>query len=138
MAPMNDDGADESGPLEVRPAPRGVWWVLGAIVLAASAGSQWWAQQQDTQIGSALAALARPGDIQMLSSETCTYCAQARAWMSDQHVAFSECFVERDAACAARYRASMMSGTPVVVVRGQTQLGFDPRRVLQRLGPSPG
>jgi glutaredoxin len=138
MATMNDDGADEEGPPVVRPAPRGVWWGLVAIVLAASAGSQWWAQQQDGRIGSELAALARPGDIRMLSSETCTYCSQARSWMSRQHVAFSECFVERDAACAARYRASMMSGTPVVVVRGQTQLGFDPSRVMRRLGEPPG
>ena len=28
-------------------------------------------------------------------------CAQARAWMNEQHVAFAECFIERDAACAA-------------------------------------
>jgi glutaredoxin len=134
---MHDDGA-EDGPQEFRPASRGVWWGLVAIVLTAGAGSQWWVHRQEQQTGSELAALARPGDIRMLSSETCTYCAQARAWMSGQHVAFTECVIERDAECAARYRASMMSGTPVVVVRGQAQLGFDPGRVLQRLRPTPG
>jgi glutaredoxin len=124
---------------EVRPAQRGVWLGLIGLVLAVSAASQWWAHRDEQQMGRQLASLAQPGDIQLVSSETCTYCAQARAWMSEQHVAFAECFIERDAACAARYRSSMMNGTPVVVVRGQAQLGFNPQRIAQTLRqPLPG
>jgi glutaredoxin len=124
---------------EVRPAQRGVWLGLIGLVLAVSAASQWWAHRDEQQMGRQLASLAQPGDIQLVSSETCTYCAQARAWMNEQHVAFAECFIERDAACAARYRSSMMNGTPVVVVRGQAQLGFNPQRIAQTLRqPLPG
>jgi glutaredoxin len=107
--------------------------VLIALVLAFGGLSQWWALRHDDAIGSQLAGLARPGDIEMVSSVTCVYCARARAWMQARQVPFGECFVERDPACAERYRALAAPGTPVVLVRGQAQLGFDPERVLHAL-----
>lgn len=107
--------------------------VLVALVLAVGGASQWWAQRHDDAIGSELAARVRPGDIELVSSVTCPYCARARAWMQARQVPFGECFVERDAACAARWRALGTPGTPVVLVRGQAQLGFDPERVLRSL-----
>jgi hypothetical protein len=48
-------------------------------------------------------------------------------------VRFSECFVERDAACAQRYQATGGRGTPTLLVRGQLQLGFSPQQVLAAL-----
>ena len=87
----------------------------------------------DKQAGAALAALAKPGDIVMLSSETCEYCKQARAWFKEHQVAFGECFIERDAACKAAYDALQSPGTPMLVVRGQRQVGFSPERVAQTL-----
>jgi len=98
-------------------------WALAALVLAVSVASPLARQWQDQRTGSALAALARPGDIVMLSSVTCTYCAQARAW-------FTARFIELDAACAQRYRALMAPGTPTLLVRGQRQVGFSAERVL--------
>ena len=80
-----------------------------------------------------MVALARPGDIQMLSSTTCVFCAAARRWMTDQRVPFAECFIERDTDCAARYRALGGRGTPTMLVRGQMQLGFSPQQVLDAL-----
>jgi hypothetical protein len=41
---------------------------------------------------------------------------------------------ERDAQCAEALRQANAPGTPVLVVRGKPQLGFDPRRVLEALG----
>lgn len=114
-------------------ASRRSLFVLAALVLAVSGASQWWAGHREAQLGGEMASAARAGDILMVSSDTCVFCGQARAWLREHGVAFSECSIERDAACAARYRALMMPGTPVLLVRGQTQLGFDPERVLRAL-----
>ena len=88
------------------------------------------------RLGSAVAASARAGDIRMLSSVTCVYCAQARAWFGDHGVPFSECYIERDTACAASYNALMAPGTPVLLVRGKVQRGFSPRAVAAALESS--
>ncbi|MBI5255492.1 MAG: hypothetical protein HY855_03255 [Burkholderiales bacterium] len=104
-----------------------------AVVLAVSVGSQVWGWHQEKQLGIKLATAARPGDIQMLASDTCSYCAGARAFMQTHAVPFTECSIERDSACAARYEALKSPGTPVLLVRGEVQLGFMPRRVLERL-----
>lgn len=111
---------------------RGLWG-LAALVLVVSVASPLARQWQAQRTGRAVAALARPGDIVMLSSVTCAFCAQARAWFTTQQVPFSECFIERDEACAQRYRALMAPGTPTLLVRGQRQVGFSAERVLQAL-----
>ena len=112
--------------------------VLAALVLAALAlavgaamqGAAWW---QRERLGAQLAAAARPGDIHMLASVTCIYCAQARAWFDANRVPFTECLIERDARCAAHYNALMAPGTPVLVVRGQRLLGFNVQAVADAL-----
>ncbi len=104
-----------------------------AVVLAVSAGTQWWAWRQEQQLGRQLASLARPGDIVMLASDTCGYCINARDFLRSHAVPFAECSIERDADCAARYRALNLPGTPVMVVRGDAQLGFAPAKLLERL-----
>ncbi len=106
---------------------------LAVVVALASGASQWWRSHLAGSLGEQLAAQARPGDIQMLSSTTCVYCTVARRWLTDQQVPFGECFVERDADCAARYQAVGARGTPTLVVRGQVQLGFSPQQVLDGL-----
>jgi len=104
--------------------------VLIALVLLASAAMQWWRQGAEQRTGQRLATLAQPGDIRMLSSETCVYCNAARRWMAEHRVRFDECFIERDAACQAVYDATQARGAPTLLVRGQVQLGFDAARVL--------
>ena len=106
---------------------------LVVLLLVVSAATQWWAGHSQSRTGEQLAALARPGDIRMLSSQTCPYCAVARQWMQQHGVEFSECFIETDADCAASFEAARAPGTPVVVVRGQAQVGFDAHRVLDAL-----
>ena len=49
------------------------------MLLAVSAGTQWWAGHSQARLGDKMAALAQPGDIQMLSSNTCAFCTVARA-----------------------------------------------------------
>lgn len=106
---------------------------LVVLVLAVSGASKWWAGRHQADLGAQLAALARAGDIRMLSSTTCIYCKAARAWMNEHEVAFSECFIEEDAACAAAYQAVNAPGTPVLLVRGQAMLGFDAARIHKLL-----
>jgi glutaredoxin len=89
---------------------------------------------QSTAAKQALAT-AKPGDIQMISSETCTYCTQARQWLQAHRVPFAECFVERDPACATAYQALNAPGTPVMVVRGKRLVGFDASAVAAALLP---
>jgi glutaredoxin len=85
------------------------------------------------RIGRELAANAKPGDIMMLSSETCPYCKRARAWFNENRVVFGECFIERDPACRAAFDALQSPGTPMLVVRGHRQVGFSAERVAQAL-----
>ena len=106
---------------------------LALVVALAGGGSQWWRRHLAGSIGEQLVAQARPGDIQMLSSTSCVFCTAARRWLTDQQVPFTECFIERDPECAARYQALGARGTPTLLVRGQMQLGFSPQQVLDDL-----
>ncbi len=107
------------------------------LVLVVAGAAEWWREHQAGRIGERLASQARPGDIQMISSTTCVFCERARRWMTLHRVPFSECFIEHDAGCAARYQALGARGTPTLLVRGQIQLGFNPPSVLDRLSRSP-
>ena len=109
--------------------------LLGAVLVALGVGgaSQVNVLWQESRLGRQMAQAASAGDIRMLASQTCPYCALARAWFKRNDVAFSECLIETDAACAAEYRAHGGPGTPLLIVRGQPQLGFDPQRVVERL-----
>jgi glutaredoxin len=102
------------------------------------AGAAWTGVQllkagSEDRLGRELAVSVRPGDIVMLSSETCPYCTQARLWLTRHRVTFTECFIERDAECAARYQALQSPGTPTLVVRGRRHVGFDAERVAREL-----
>jgi len=101
--------------------------------LVMSAGSQWWAGRQEGALGAEVARLAQPGDIRMISSDSCVICMRARRWFDDNRVAFSECSIERDAQCRADFEALSAPGTPVIVVRGRPQLGFNPERLRAAL-----
>jgi glutaredoxin len=102
---------------------------LVALVLAVSAASQWWTGRHEQRLGEQVAALAQPGDLRMLSSETCAICTVARGWFTEHRVPFGECLIERDAQCRADFDATRSPGTPVIVVRGVPQVGFNPERV---------
>jgi glutaredoxin len=108
---------------------------LALIVAVVFGGVQWLQWRDRAEQGRVLRELARPGDLLMLSSNTCVYCTRARVWLKAQQVPHRECFIETDAVCRAEYQARGAAGTPTLVVRGQTQLGFDPQRVARALSP---
>jgi glutaredoxin len=103
------------------------------LVLGASAAQQWWTGAAERRRGERLAALAQPGDIRMLSSETCVFCEVARRTMKTHGVRFDECFIERDDECRTLYEATLARGTPTLIVRGQAQVGFRIERVIEAL-----
>ncbi|WP_082536270.1 MULTISPECIES: glutaredoxin family protein [unclassified Roseateles] len=103
--------------------------VVGVTVL----GSWAWRSHVSAADGELLAQRVKPGDIRMISSETCGWCTAARRWMKAEGVPFSECFIERDAQCLADYQALGGAGTPTLVVRGQRVLGFDRARIIEIL-----
>jgi glutaredoxin len=85
------------------------------------------------RLGPQIVAAARPGDIRMIGSITCTYCDQARQWFESHRVPFSECLIERDANCAGQYAALRAPGTPVLIVRGHPIVGFSAQAVADAL-----
>lgn len=138
-APGEPTAVDPEARSEPPPVSRRALFGLVALVLAITAAAQWWAARQERALGKAISQMARPGEILMLSSDTCLYCDAARNWLTAQAVAFGECSIERDADCAARYRAIGAPGTPVLLVRGRAQLGFHPARLHGALAaPRPG
>ena len=118
-----------------RPAlPRRQLIGLALLLLAITAGTEAWRSHLAARWAAPLVAVARPGDIRLISSVTCTYCTQARQWLTAAGVPFDECFIEREATCAQRFQALGGAGTPLVLVRGQPQLGFTPEQVARALG----
>jgi hypothetical protein len=114
---------------------------LGTLLFVVSTAQTWWANRYDDRLGEAVAALAQPGDIRMISSEHCAICQLARNWLLEHRVPFKECLIERDAACRADFVASGSPGTTVLQVRGEQMLGFKAeglREVLERQTAGPG
>ena len=104
------------------------------VVIALAVAASWaWRSHVASEDGELLAQRVKPGDIRMISSETCGWCTAARRWMQDEGIAFDECFIERDAQCRADYEALGGMGTPTLLVRGQRVLGFDRARIVEIL-----
>jgi glutaredoxin len=106
---------------------------LAVLVLAVAAANSWWTGRHDQRLGRQVAGLVQPGDIQMLSSDTCAICTVARRWLAEHRVPFTECSIERDPVCRATFEATHAAGTPVLLVRGQPHLGFQPSHLLRLL-----
>ena len=104
--------------------------IIVAVVMGSVQALQAWTARGQAE---SLRAAARPGDILMISSTTCSYCTRARSWMTEQRVPFTECFIEQDRACAATFQRLGGQGTPTLLVRGPTVVGFDRARVLAAL-----
>lgn len=117
---------------------RSSWLQLLLIVAVVWGLALWAGARRDGDQGQVLRERARDGDIQMLSSQTCIFCARARSWLDEQRVPYAECFIETNAACLQEYQARGARGTPTFVVRNQTVLGFDRERIAAILAPDSG
>lgn len=113
--------------------PRIILTVTAVLLVGGIAAVAGWLTAQD-RLGAEVARLAKPGDIRMIASEDCAVCHVARRWFEEHRIAFSSCTIELDAQCAADFRALRAQGTPVMLVRGQVVMGFEPHRMRQLLG----
>lgn len=116
---------------------RGGWVSLVLVLAAVTALSQGWGWWRERGIVQAVKATARPGDIEMFTTLTCPYCAQARYWLDRHDVPWQECNVDTSATCRARFEARGAPGVPLMQVRGQWRLGFDAGWVARTLTSPP-
>ncbi len=73
----------------------------------------------------------------MFSTQTCVYCVKARHWFDEHRIPFTECGIDLNAACLARYQALGGVGTPTFEVRGERLVGFDPQELAEMLQRPP-
>jgi glutaredoxin len=155
------DAAQGRGPQAVRqhrqpadkPASRGVPWAGLVVVLALVVGA-WFghkvvrtkgvagetgsaasagADLTDAQIH-ALAATVKAEEVVMYSTTDCTYCAQAKAWLSQYGFPLSECNMTTTPHCEQEFKALGADGTPYLIVRGHhMKNGFDSDEFLAAL-----
>jgi hypothetical protein len=107
--------------------------VMAVLIIGGGAAVAGWLTAQQ-RLGADVARLAQPGDIRMLGSVDCAVCVIAAQWFAEHRVPFTECMIERDAQCRAEFDALRAQGTPVLLVRGQPVMGFEPHRVRALLG----
>lgn len=74
-------------------------------------------------------------DVRIYTTPTCGYCRQAKDFLSQRGVKFTEYDVSRDRAAADEMvRLTGHTGVPVIVVDGQVVVGFDRRQLEHLLG----
>lgn len=115
------------------PSFKGLLMVV-ACVAGLSEAAQWW---QDKSLGRSIRAQAQVGDIVVYTTDTCPYCHKALRWLNTHQVPHRECNVDRSAACLAVFQAQQAPGVPLLQVRTQWQLGFEPNTLLKLLQSSP-
>ena len=72
------------------------------------------------------------GELTVYTAPGCRYCAQARRWLRERELPFSECDVQRTPACADELAAHGGRGVPHFVLQGREMSGFSPTG-LERL-----
>ena len=108
------------------------WGVaIGLIGFAAAAYALWQSTGRPYDLGRAAAAHAQEGDIYVYSSITCGTCRKAKLWMTYHGIPYESCEIDRDADCRKRFEALGGIGTPTMVVRGQTLVGFRTELIAQ-------
>ncbi|WP_294635396.1 glutaredoxin family protein [uncultured Aquabacterium sp.] len=117
---------DASPPQNTRPRRKS--WLSLLVLLAVVAGaSEGWSRWRDRDIAQAVRSGAAPGEIEMFTTQTCPYCAQARYWLDRHDISWRECNVDTTPSCRTRFEAQGAPGVPLMHVRGQWHLGFDAR-----------
>lgn len=78
-------------------------------------------------------------EVKVYTSPTCGYCHQAKRFLSERGVPFTEVDVSLDRAAAQEVvRLTGQMGVPVIVIDGQVVVGFDRPRLEQLLARRTG
>ncbi len=78
-------------------------------------------------------------DVKVYSAPTCGYCHQAKNFLNDKGVKFTEYDVSRDQSAAQEMlKLTGQTGVPVIVANGQTIIGFDRAKLENLLSKSSG
>ena len=115
----------------------GIW---GGIQVAhnrhggAPSASELFGGDMSTEQMHTLASTVKAQEVVMYSTTECTYCAQAKGWLSQNGFAFTECNMSVSARCESEFRSYGGNGTPYLVVRGRHMKdGFDSDQFLALL-----
>jgi glutaredoxin len=113
------------------------WLTLLLVVALAAIATTLWQRHRGASELEAIAGLAGPGDLYLYSATWCGWCTRAKRQLDAHGVCYGACEIDLDASCRARFDALATrlgrSGTPIVLVRGEPQLGFDAARVRRAL-----
>ncbi len=94
---------------------------------------------QATAASAAASAHKATHSVRVYSTPTCPWCSRVKAYLRDQHIAFTDIDVSRDARAAQdMMRRSGQMGVPQVDIDGQMVVGFDRKRIDQLLGLKTG
>ena len=109
--------------------------LLVLVLLLVAAGAAAWGMRayERHQLGERVAAAVKPGDIEMYSATTCGICKSAKRWFGAHDIPLQSCEIDRDGDCRKRFYALKGKGTPLFVIRGERQVGFDRERIAQAL-----
>ncbi|WP_293931179.1 glutaredoxin family protein [Iodobacter sp.] len=81
-----------------------------------------------------LASMIKPNEVVMYSTTECVYCHEAKAWLNQNNVAFTECNMSIEERCQQEFNSYGAIGTPFLIVRGHHMKdGFDSDEFLQAL-----
>lgn len=72
---------------------------------------------------------AADSNVLMYATKTCGYCAKARAYLTQRGVTWEERDIEASAQAAREWKALGGVGTPVIVIGGESIVGFQPQRI---------
>jgi len=110
---------------------------LGLALLLAWGAREWLAMHHASQQGAILREWTKADDIVIYTTDTCPYCVKARQWLTTQGLPWRDCNVEHDAQCRAEYEAKGAPGVPMLKVRDQWRLGFDPAWLVETIKNRP-
>lgn len=69
-------------------------------------------------------------EIKIYSTPTCPYCKMAKDYLSSKNVSYQNIDVSSDQTAAEEMvKVSGQKGVPVIVINGQTMVGFDKSRI---------
>lgn len=109
------------------------WVVLVGLLILSWGLPTAWSWWQNKQLGPDVAQLAKPGDIVMYSTESCSYCKKAEAWFNTHDVAWQDCDIEKNVTCGAHYQSRSGFATPSFQVGDRWLVGFNAKDLLQAL-----